>query len=84
MGQPELLSVPAIFHIAPSLMARAHGSCNVMAPPAQAGEIGRFAVVQDPQGGVFTVMQFSGPVDPPLGAEAENWSLEIGNPTSDF
>ncbi len=57
---------------------------NVMAPPAQAGEIGRFAVVQDPQGGVFTVMQFSGPVDPPLGAEAENWSLEIGNPTSDF
>ncbi len=41
---------------------------NVMVPPTQAGEMGRFAVVQDPQGGVFTVMQFSGPVDPPPGA----------------
>jgi predicted enzyme related to lactoylglutathione lyase len=41
---------------------------SVMVPPTQAGEMGRFAVVQDPQGGVFTVMQFSGPTDPPPGA----------------
>ena len=41
---------------------------NVMVPPTQAGEMGRFAVVQDPQGGAFTVMQFSGPVDLPPGA----------------
>lgn len=41
---------------------------NVMVPPTQAGEMGRFAVVQDPQGGVFTVMQFNGPTDPPPGA----------------
>ena len=40
---------------------------NVMVPPTAAGELGRFAVVQDPQGGVFTVMQFSGPVDAPPG-----------------
>jgi predicted enzyme related to lactoylglutathione lyase len=41
---------------------------NVLVPPTAAGEMGRFAVVQDPQGGVFTVMQFSGPVDAPPGA----------------
>jgi len=29
--------------------------------------MGQFAVVQDPQGGVFTIMQFDGPVDPPPG-----------------
>lgn len=40
----------------------------VIVPPTQAGEMGRFSVVQDPQGGVFTVMQFSGPVDLPPGA----------------
>ena len=40
---------------------------NVMVPPTAAGELGRFAVVQDPQGGVFTVMQFGGPVDAPPG-----------------
>lgn len=40
---------------------------NVMVPPTAAGEMGRFAVVQDPQGSVFTVMQFSGPVDAPPG-----------------
>lgn len=32
-----------------------------------AGEMGRFAV-RDPQGGVFTIMQFNGPADPPPGA----------------
>lgn len=41
---------------------------NVLVPPTQAGDMGRFAVLQDPQGGVFTVMQFSGPADPPPGA----------------
>ncbi len=40
---------------------------NVMVPPTPAGELGKFAVVQDPQGGVFTIMQFDGPVDAPPG-----------------
>lgn len=40
---------------------------TVMVPPTAAGEMGRFAVVQDPQGGVFTVMTFNGPVDTPPG-----------------
>jgi predicted enzyme related to lactoylglutathione lyase len=40
---------------------------NIMVPPVAAGEMGRFAVVQDPQGGVFTVMTFNGPVDTPPG-----------------
>jgi predicted enzyme related to lactoylglutathione lyase len=40
---------------------------NVLVPPVDAGEMGRFSVVQDPQGGAFTVMQFSGPVDAPPG-----------------
>jgi len=42
---------------------------NVMVPPMAAGEMGRFSVLQDPQGGAFTVMQFNGPVDPPPGYE---------------
>jgi hypothetical protein len=41
---------------------------KVMVPPTAAGEMGRFMVVQDPQGAVFTTMQFNGPVDPPPGA----------------
>lgn len=41
---------------------------NVLVPPTPAGELGKFSVVQDPQGGIFTVMQFDGPVDPPPGA----------------
>ena len=36
-------------------------------PPTHTGTVGRFAVIQDPQGGVFTAMQFDGPVDPPPG-----------------
>lgn len=40
---------------------------TIMVPPTAAGEMGRFAAVQDPQGGVFTVMQFNGPVDTPPG-----------------
>lgn len=42
---------------------------KVLVPSTQAGEMGRFAVGQDPQGGVFTVMSFSGPVDLPPGVE---------------
>lgn len=41
---------------------------RLQVPPMAAGEMGRFAVVQDPQGAYFTVMQFNGPVDPPPGA----------------
>ncbi|MCB8968909.1 MAG: VOC family protein [Ardenticatenaceae bacterium] len=40
---------------------------TIIVPVTAAGEMGRFAVVRDPQGGVFTIMQFSGPVDPPPG-----------------
>ncbi len=40
---------------------------NVLVPPSPAGEMGHFSVVQDPQGGSFTIMQFNGPVDPPPG-----------------
>ena len=39
----------------------------VMVPPTFAGEMGKFFVLQDPQGGAFTVMQFNGPVSPPPG-----------------
>jgi predicted enzyme related to lactoylglutathione lyase len=40
---------------------------NILVPPTSAGEMGKFSVVQDPQGGAFTIMQFDGPVDPPPG-----------------
>jgi predicted enzyme related to lactoylglutathione lyase len=40
---------------------------NVIVPPSPAGEIGTFSVVQDPQGGTFSVMKFNGPVSPPPG-----------------
>jgi len=40
---------------------------NVMVPPTVAGEVGKFSVIQDPQGGAFSVMQFNGPVSPPPG-----------------
>ena len=40
---------------------------NVLVPPTRAGEMGTFSVVQDPQGGIFTVMQFDGPVNLPPG-----------------
>lgn len=40
---------------------------NVLVPPTSAGEVGKFSVLQDPQGGAFTVMQFDGPVNPPPG-----------------
>ncbi len=40
---------------------------NVMVPPMLAGEMGTFTVVQDPQGGTFTMMEFKGEVDLPPG-----------------
>lgn len=40
---------------------------QVMVGPHQAGEMGRFIVVRDPQGAVFTAMQFNGPMDLPPG-----------------
>jgi predicted enzyme related to lactoylglutathione lyase len=40
---------------------------NVIVPVTPAGELGRFAVVQDPQGAIFSVMHFTGPVSPPPG-----------------
>lgn len=40
---------------------------TVIVPPTSAGEMGRFAVIQDPQGAAFTIMEFNGPVDPPPG-----------------
>jgi predicted enzyme related to lactoylglutathione lyase len=40
---------------------------KIFVPPTQAGEMGTFAVIQDPQGAVFTAMQFAGPVDEPPG-----------------
>ncbi len=40
---------------------------TILVPPTPAGEIGHFSVVQDPQGAVFTMIHFNGPVDPPPG-----------------
>jgi predicted enzyme related to lactoylglutathione lyase len=41
---------------------------NILVPQTPAGEMGRFAVVQDPQGGVFSVIEYQVPADPPPGA----------------
>lgn len=40
---------------------------NIFVPPTDAGDMGRFSVVQDPQGGSFLIMQFNNPMDPPPG-----------------
>ncbi len=40
---------------------------KVLVPPTAAGEMGKFSVLQDPQGGAFTVMQFTGSPSPPPG-----------------
>ena len=40
---------------------------TVLVGPHTAGEMGRFIVVRDPQGAIFTAMQFNGPMDPPPG-----------------
>jgi len=54
--------------LAASVAKAAELGGSIMVPPTSAGEMGNFAVIQDPQGGVFTIMQFDGPVDPPPGA----------------
>ena len=41
---------------------------QVMVPPTPAGAVGVFAVIQDPQGAVFTAIQMNMPGDPPPGA----------------
>ncbi len=40
---------------------------NVLVPPSPAGDIGEFAVLQDPQGGAFSVIRFDGEPMPPPG-----------------
>jgi predicted enzyme related to lactoylglutathione lyase len=40
---------------------------NVLVPTTQAGEMGKFSVIQDPQGGIFSVIEYAGPADPPPG-----------------
>jgi predicted enzyme related to lactoylglutathione lyase len=40
---------------------------NVIMPPTPAGQIGTFAVLQDPQGAVFNVIKYNGPASPPPG-----------------
>ncbi len=40
---------------------------TVLMPVAPAGEIGQFAVLQDPQGAVFSVIEYKGPADTPPG-----------------
>jgi len=40
---------------------------NVLVPPTPAGEMGKFSVVQDPQGGHFNIIEYKGPADPPPG-----------------
>ncbi len=41
---------------------------SVAVPKMAAGEMGNFAVLADPAGGMFTVMEFHGEADPPPGA----------------
>jgi predicted enzyme related to lactoylglutathione lyase len=40
---------------------------TLLMPPMDAGDIGTFAVVQDPQGAVFSIIKFKGQVDTPPG-----------------
>ncbi|MBP7999307.1 MAG: VOC family protein [Chloroflexi bacterium] len=41
---------------------------KIIMPATPAGEIGSFAIIQDPQGAVFSVIQMNGPGDPPPSA----------------
>ncbi len=40
---------------------------NLLTEVTTAGEMGRFVIIQDPQGAVLTAMEFNGPVAPPPG-----------------
>lgn len=39
----------------------------LMVPPTPAGEVGKFAVIQDPQGGFFSIIEYNSPAPPPPG-----------------
>ncbi len=41
---------------------------NIIMPSISAGEVGTLAIIQDPQGATFAVIQLNGPADPPPGA----------------
>ncbi|MGD8857330.1 MAG: VOC family protein [Chloroflexota bacterium] len=40
---------------------------SLLVPATSAGEIGKFCVAQDPQGAVFSIIEYSGPASPPPG-----------------
>lgn len=40
---------------------------NLIMPVTPAGEIGKFAVAQDPQGAIFSIIEYAGPASPPPG-----------------
>lgn len=40
---------------------------NLVVPPTPAGDIGKLAVAQDPQGGHFNIIEYGGPAAPPPG-----------------
>ncbi|MGD2049523.1 MAG: VOC family protein [Chloroflexota bacterium] len=40
---------------------------NIMVPPSPAGEIGKFSVVQDPQGAAFSIIEYESGASPPPG-----------------
>lgn len=42
---------------------------TLLMPVSAAGEIGRFTMVQDPQGAIFSIISFHGPTNPPPGHE---------------
>ena len=51
---------------ASSQKAKALGGILIV-PPTPAGEMGHFSVIQDPQGAIFSIIHFNGPIDPPPG-----------------
>jgi predicted enzyme related to lactoylglutathione lyase len=40
---------------------------KLLMPVADAGDVGRFTMVQDPQGAIFSIITFNGPTTPPPG-----------------
>jgi len=40
---------------------------QVIVPPTPAGEIGKFSLLQDPQGAVYSVIEYNAPASPPPG-----------------
>lgn len=70
---PEIPNHWAVYFMVDDVAAKAAQAealgGKVVMPPTKAGEMGIFAVIADPQGGIFSIMSFSGPVDPPPGYE---------------